>query len=502
MFGTSLDAAAADAPAAPSPARPTWDIDVRSYETHERVAFYVARFSGPARGWMADRLQRGTRYEPMIHRKLRQSGLPEDLSYLALIESGYSPSAYSRVGAAGMWQLMPETARDGGLRVDGWVDERRDPVRSTDVAIRFLRWLRGEFGSMYLAAAAYNGGPGRISRGLTRYADDMRGSSGDGFFTLAAQDYLPRETKEYVPQLIAAALVAKDPARYGIRVQPLPEFAYDSARVAGLTPLAAVAKASGSTVAEILDLNPQYLRGVVPPGGGAQVRVPVGRAAGFAAALAALPESERRGVTRVETKKKQTLVDLARATGRSPQLLAAFNPGLEYGKKKRLVPGQTVLVPTAAVAAAARDIPAAPPERAAAPPEPRRGARVRAGTSKSQRESQPSPQPQPQPRSEARMSLTTAARAGSPARGRAKLAPGAAGGASGKPGAKPAVKRPAASASKPAGKAPAKAAKGAKPVTAAARPAKVKAAAKRGNDEGATTAAAPKSSKAKKPSRG
>ena len=364
MFGTSLDGVAEpvallpDGDGATAAVRPTWDIDVHSYETHERVAHYVARYTGPARGWMGDRLERGTRYEPMIRRKLREHGLPEDLTYLALIESGYSPHAYSRAAAVGMWQLMSETARDGGLRVDGWVDERRDPVRSTDAAIRFLRWLRGEFGSVYVAAAAYNGGPGRVARGLTRYAEDMQGSTGDGFFTLAAQDYLPRETKEYVPQLIAAALVGKDPARYGIRVRTLPAFAYDSARVPALTPLAAVAAASGSTVAEILDLNPQYLRGMVPPGSGAVVRVPVGRADGFAAALAALPERERRGVTRVVTKKKQTLDDVAQATGRSTRVLAAFNPGLEYGKRKRLAPGQTVLVPTAAVAAAVRDVPA------------------------------------------------------------------------------------------------------------------------------------------------
>jgi membrane-bound lytic murein transglycosylase D len=377
LFGTSLTPGADAAPLA----GPTWDINVRSYETHARVAHYVARFTGPARGWMGERITRGTRYEPMIRRKLLAAGLPEDLTYLALIESGYSPHAYSRAAAVGIWQLMAGTARDAGLRVDGWVDERRDPVRSTEAAVRFLSWLHGEFGSSYLAAAAYNGGPGRVSRGLTRFAGDIEGSTGDGFFTLAAQDYLPRETKEYVPQLIAAAIVAKDPARYGIEVRSEPAFAYDSARVPALTPLAAVAAASGVRTEEILDLNPHFLRGVVPPGGESTVRVPVGRGPDFAAAFAALDEDARRGVTRVVTRKRQTLADVARTTGRPAALLAAFNPGLAYAKGRRLVPGQTVLVPTAAAAAAARDVPAGPerraPEVAAAEP----AARERAAAS-------------------------------------------------------------------------------------------------------------------------
>ena len=124
---------------------------------------------------------------------------------------------------------MTSTARDMGLRVDRWVDERRDPVRSTGAAVRFIRGLRDEFGSLYLAAAAYNGGPGRVSRGLARYADDLEGTPGDdAFFVLAEKDYLRNETREYVPQLIAAALIAKEPTRYGMSLHSLPPFAYDS----------------------------------------------------------------------------------------------------------------------------------------------------------------------------------------------------------------------------------------------------------------------------------
>ena len=205
-------AAVATATVLPKPA--TWDIDVRSHETRERVTYYVSRFQGEARNRFASVLQRGGRYEPMIRAKLCKAGLPEDLTYLALIESGYDPNAYSSAAAVGIWQLMTGTAQGTGLRVDWWIDERRDPVRSTDGAIRFLGWLNQQFGSLYLAAAAYNGGPGRIARGLTRYADELEGQTGDDrFFALAETDYLRVETRDYVPQADRGGLVAKEPAK-------------------------------------------------------------------------------------------------------------------------------------------------------------------------------------------------------------------------------------------------------------------------------------------------
>ena len=244
VFGDSL--MLTPAPAFDSSvAEPTWDMDVRSYETQDRVAHYVTMFTGRSKDRITERLERGTRYEPMIRAKMKAGGLPEDMYYLALVESGFDPNAYSRAAAVGMWQFMTSTARDMGMRVDWWVDERRDPVKSTTAAVRFIRGLRDQFGSLYLAAAAYNGGPGRVSRGLARYADDLEGTQGeDAFFVLADKDYLRNETREYVPQLIAAALIAKEPARYGMELHPLTPFAYDSARVPASTPLAAIAKAA------------------------------------------------------------------------------------------------------------------------------------------------------------------------------------------------------------------------------------------------------------------
>jgi membrane-bound lytic murein transglycosylase D len=343
--------------AAPVVAEPTWDMDVRSYETQDRVAHYVSMFSGRAKDRISERLDRGSRYEPMIRARMKAGGLPEDMYYLALVESGFDPHAYSRAAAVGMWQFMTSTGRDMGLRIDWWVDERRDPVRSTSAAVRFIRGLRDQFGSLYLAAAAYNGGPGRVARGLARYADADRAQGEDAFFVLAEKDYLKNETREYVPQLIAAALIAKEPSRYGMELHPRPAYAYDSVRVAGSTPLAAVASACSVPISEVTELNPHLLRGMTPPRDSYVVRVPVGSAAGFDSSFAALPDDARIATRTVESRKGDTAERLARVNGIAESAVIAFNPKLLRLKSGRLAPAQSVLIPTAAVAAAAFKVP-------------------------------------------------------------------------------------------------------------------------------------------------
>jgi membrane-bound lytic murein transglycosylase D len=359
LFGDTLPARADAAGSSDSAAAgPSWDIDVRSYEAATRVARYVQIFSGTARERIEARLGRGTRYEPMIRAQMRAGGLPEDMYYLALIESGFDPNAYSRAAAVGMWQFMTSTGRDMGLRVDWWIDERRDPVKSTVAAVRFIRGLQDQFGSLYLAAAAYNGGPGRIARGLTRYAGDLEGTTGDDlFFALADKDALRNETRDYVPQLIAAALVAKEPERYGLTITAQPVFVYDSAWVGRATPLAAIARAAGASVAQIQELNPQILRGVTPPKDSTMVRLPRGAADSFAVALAALPDDDRVGLHIVESKKGQSLLSIAHKYDLTSKQLALYNPKLQHLASGRLVAGQTVLVPTPAVVAAAAHIP-------------------------------------------------------------------------------------------------------------------------------------------------
>ena len=355
LFG---DSATRPVVAVDSATEPVWDIEVHAYEATARVGRYVRLFSGSAKEHIQAQLERGTRFEPMIRAKMRNGGLPEDMYYLGLVESGWDPNAYSRAAAVGMWQFMATTAREMGMRVDWWVDERRDPVRSTTAAVRFIKDLKEQFGSLYLAAAAYDGGPGRIARGLSRYADDFEGRTRDDlFFVLADKNYLRAETREYVPQLIAAALIGKEPERYGLTIRPQPPFAYDSVKVGPATPLAAIASAACTSVATLQDLNPQILRGMTPPKDSLRVRIPVGAADSFAINFAALPGAARTAYKTVESKKSQTAASIASKNGLTAHQLAIFNPNLKRLKSGNLVPGQTVMVPTTLVVAAATSAP-------------------------------------------------------------------------------------------------------------------------------------------------
>lgn len=337
---------------------PVWDIDVRSYETHQRVQHFIGLFTGKVRDEFVKALQRQTRYDPLIRQKLREGGLPEDMTYLALVESWYDPNAFSKAAAVGIWQFMAGTARGVGLRVDWWVDERRDPVRSTEGAVRMLSGLRSQFGSLYLAAAAYDGGDGRVSRGLTRYAARLDGVEGeDRFFSLAETKFLRQETVDYVPKIIAAALVGKEPAKYGVTVDSLPPLAFDTVRVPGATPLAAIANAAGSTTAAVHELNLHLLRGMTPPGDSMWVRVPAGTSDGFDERYSALESGERTAFTRVTTKKGESMASIARKHGLTAKQLGWYNPKAVRLKSGNLAAGQTIFVPALETVGAAADVP-------------------------------------------------------------------------------------------------------------------------------------------------
>jgi membrane-bound lytic murein transglycosylase D len=338
-----LEASEASTPA--TAAEASWDIEVKEYLTHDRVEFYIRRFTGPSRPTIVSWMQRGLRYEPMIRRTFRRVGIPEDMYYLGLVESGYDPHAYSRAAAVGMWQFMTTTARGAGLRVDWWVDERRDPVRSTKAAARFLSSLRDQFGSLYLAAAAYNGGPARVSRGLTRYADDVGESDGDDqFFALAETRALRRETSNYVPQLIAAAAIGKEPWKYGITLDPVAPYAYDSVLVPPATAVAALTFATGAPIDSLREHNPHLIRGATPPDAQMWVRVPRGYATESAMnMLMTMPDSIRAAWTPVKVKKATTLAAMAKAHGMTSTQLRWYNPML---KGTKIAVGARINVPS------------------------------------------------------------------------------------------------------------------------------------------------------------
>ena len=271
----------------------TWDLDVASYASHDRVLYWMDYFTGRSRWHFERYIERAGRYDSMIRTRLARAGLPQDLLYLAMIESGFAQSIRSRAGAVGVWQFMPATGRRYGLTVDAWVDDRRDPYMSTDAAIRFLSELNNKFGSWYLAAAAYNSGPGRITRGLAR-GDYGALNGNDAYFAMAETSVLRRETRDYVPKLIAAALLAKQPERYGFNdLERWVPLVYDSVEVPWAVGLDVMARLSGASREEIDELNPRYLRGVTPPDRKSWVKVPLGSGPVTSVRLAALPSSER-----------------------------------------------------------------------------------------------------------------------------------------------------------------------------------------------------------------
>jgi membrane-bound lytic murein transglycosylase D len=343
-----------------------WDIDVATWGNHERVRWYLDFFQGPAHERMQIWLDRMPRYEPMIRERLQKADLPADLVYLALIESGFSLTATSRAKAVGMWQFMRPTGRHYGLRVDRWVDERRDPVKATDAAARFLSDLNDRFGSLYLAAAAYNAGGGRISGSLRRMGitpvsaeggptpDDEAvdeeeeeaevGFSDADFFKLYQSRYIHRETKDYVPKLIAAALIAKEPRRYGFRPPaPAEPFPMDSLVVEGLTSLDVVARLADTTVTAIRELNPQYLRLATPPATRSVVRLPAGKADEVGARYRELPADERVTFRLHVARKGETVAGVAAQYGVSASQVYDANPGLRGGALRA---GREVVVPT------------------------------------------------------------------------------------------------------------------------------------------------------------
>ncbi len=322
----------------------TWDIDVETYNSHSRVQWYLDFFKGRGRDRMGIWLNRMQLYEPMIRRRLAQEGMPGDLVFLAMIESGFSNTATSRAKAVGMWQFMKGTAKLYKLRVDSWVDERRDPFLATDAAVRHLRDLNARFGSLYLAAAAYNAGSGRVSRGLRKLRGYNSESDADAaFFRLYDTRSLRRETKDYVPKLIAAAVIAKEPSKYGFAVTPAEPLVYDSIVVPTMTGLDVVARLADTTVAAIRELNPQFLRLATPPATASVVRLPKGRGPTTVAAYAELPPEKR--VTFVEhfVVRGETMGHIARKYRVSSRLLAEANPKVN---PRRLRVGQRLVVPT------------------------------------------------------------------------------------------------------------------------------------------------------------
>jgi membrane-bound lytic murein transglycosylase D len=278
-------------------------------------------------------LERADRYEEFVRDVFARYGMPRDLHHLAMVESGYQPTVRSRAGAVGMWQFMPATGRGMGLRIDDLVDERMDPVRSTHAAARHLAQLHRHFGGNWpLAAAAYNAGTGRISRGLGRFG-------ATNFWDLAERGDLAQETRHYVPRLYAVTIIAKDRARFGY---PAPggvvrRFRYDSVRVDVPTPLVELARIGSFPVTELSELNPHLFRGLAPAN--YWVWVPHGQGPALQTAYQESDFRRRGGVATYTLRRGESLATITAASGLTADQVRNLNLSTNVD---RLGPGDRV----------------------------------------------------------------------------------------------------------------------------------------------------------------
>jgi membrane-bound lytic murein transglycosylase D len=276
------------AEAAPLPLQSTDESETAAsrmgaYEVivNEQIQRFVDRYTGSRREIIRVWLSRSGRYLDMIHEVFRAQGLPEDLAFVAMVESGFNPVAVSRAGAKGLWQFMASTGRRYGLRVDYWVDERLDPVKSTNAAAAYLRDLYRQFGSWALVKAAYNAGEMKVVRAI-------RNVGTRDFWELARSRFLRRETKEFVPAVQAATLIGRDPARYGFEPVASPAVAATTLQVPSGTNLRILAIVAGIPYAGLRRLNPVLIRGITPPGGPYELSVREEDGERVAAALATI----------------------------------------------------------------------------------------------------------------------------------------------------------------------------------------------------------------------
>jgi membrane-bound lytic murein transglycosylase D len=280
-------------------------------------------------------LDRSSRYIPVMKGIFREKNLPEDLVYVAMIESGFNPYAVSWARAVGPWQFMPATGKLYGLKIDWWIDERKDPVKSTYAAAEHLKDLHNLFGSWPLALASYNAGAGKVQRAVLR-------TRSDDFWDLKASRYIRKETKNYVPKWMAATIIAKNPEAYGFSVTNNDPFKFDEVVVEDSTDLRLIARCADCTYAEIKVLNPELRRWVTPPQFGKYtVRIPAGTKEKFLANFAAIPPEQKIKWERHEVRKGETLAALAAQYNTTPEAIRDIN-GI---KKNRMIPGKHVLIP-------------------------------------------------------------------------------------------------------------------------------------------------------------
>lgn len=312
----------------------TLDLDVPVVRT-PKVDRHVQFFSFHIRDRFEQWLNRLERHRPMVQSIFAEFNLPLDLIFLSLVESGFNTNAVSRAKAVGPWQFIKSTGKVYGLRVDQWIDERRDPVKSTLAAAQYLRDLYHLFGSWPLAMAAYNAGERKVERALAR-------RQGADFWDLTDTKLLKRETKEYVPRFLAATLIAKNPGRFGLTVTAQTPVEYEEVLIIRPLHLRTAAKAAGVPYEELKALNPELRKDLTPPDPTYILKVPVGSKATLLANLATYQDWKRIHAVRYQIRRGDTFPLLASRHGTTIEAILEVN-ALE--KSYRPKPGEWLLIP-------------------------------------------------------------------------------------------------------------------------------------------------------------
>jgi membrane-bound lytic murein transglycosylase D len=322
---------------------------------NDRVLAYVELFQGRLRDYIQESLTRGTKYLPMIQGVFKEAGLPLDLAYIPVIESGFKTNALSKASAKGPWQFMRATASEQGLKTDWYIDERSDPEKATIAAAKYLKVLHNLFdGDWHIVLAAYNGGLGRLQRAMKR-------SGQDDFWALShSSRYLPRETREYVPLILAAIIVAKNPSQYGFDITAEEPITYDTVTVPKAIDLRRAAEWTGRSIDEIQALNPELRRWTTPLKSQYELKVPMGTAEKFTTRLASAGPDELVALTWYTVKKGESLATIARKLRVGRVDLAEAN---HLSTKSKVKAGQSLVVPRApSTLMATNSRPAAPNE--------------------------------------------------------------------------------------------------------------------------------------------
>jgi membrane-bound lytic murein transglycosylase D len=306
------------------------------FNSNALIQQFLNYYQGRGRATMENGLRRSGRYISMARRIFREEGVPEDIVWLGQVESAWRPTAYSWAAASGLWQFIPSTGAEYGLRQTAWIDERNSFEKATRASARYLKHLNRYYnGNWELALGAYNTGPGNIDRGIRR--------GGSASFW-AAYPYIAQETRNYVPNILATILIAKNPAKYGFHnIRPEAPLAYDVVNVPSATSLQLIASATDTSVDYIRSLNPELRRDTTPRGESYNLRVPPGRGKSFVAILKRIPGDRRESAKVISVAPGEDLQSVAARTGTSVAQLQMWNSGVDLqGGGKVVVPAGSV----------------------------------------------------------------------------------------------------------------------------------------------------------------